>query len=147
MFLGFDYKEFFQNLFEKVEDSFKKSTRGEEDLKILIRYWGIAAYLFFYFIVKKLMDSTNLKFLDVIIAAFSIVYFSWHIYAMYKCKPKKTKLTKEEKNKMKKDRVKRLSRSFTRKLLLQESVSKWDPVTITIVADLFFVLTFLSYLT
>ena len=63
---------------------------------------------------------------------------------MFKCKPKKPKLTKEERVALKKERRKNLSKSFARKLLLQESISKWDPVTITIVLDLYFVLLFLG---
>ena len=146
MFLGFDLKEFLQNFFEKAEDSFRKSIKGKEDIKVVIRYWGIPAYIFFFFFVKWLIERVDVQVLDVLLAALSVAYFSWHIYAVYKCKPKKEKLTKEQREELKKNRVKNLSSSFVRKLLLQESLSKWDPVTITIVVDLFFVITFLGYL-
>ncbi len=146
MFLGFDFKESLQNFFEKAEDSFRKSLNGKEDIKVVIRYWGIAAYIFFFFVVKWLIDGLDVQILKFLLAALSVAYFSWHIYAVYKCKPKKEKLTKEQREELKKNRAKNLSTSFARKLLLQESLSKWDPVTITIVTDLFFVITFLGYL-
>jgi hypothetical protein len=147
MFLGFDFKEFFQQFFEKAEGSFKGSIKGEEDIKIVIRYWGIAAYIFFYFVIKYIVDNVDFVIIDVVLASFAIVYFSGHIYAVIKCKPKKEKISKAQRQKMKKDKMKRLSKSFTRKLLLQESISKWDPITVTIVADVFFIVTFLDYLT
>ena len=39
-----------KEIFDKIENSFKLANKGEEDLKILIRWWGIGAYIFFYFI-------------------------------------------------------------------------------------------------
>ncbi len=140
----FDIKEVLKEFLSKAENSFKEASKGREDLKILIRYWGIPAYIFFYFIVTRIIDSVDLFVVDLIFSSIAVIYFSWHVYAMFKCKPKKPKLTKEEKEELKKERAKRLSRSFTRKLLLQESVSKWDPVTITIILDLYFVLLFLG---
>ena len=145
MFLGFDFKELFQNFFEKAESSFKKSINGEEDIKILIRYWAIPSYIFFYFFIKLFIDKVDLAVINIFFASFAIAFYIWHLYAIYKCKPKKKKLTKEEREALKRDRSRTLSKSFTRKLFLQESISKWDPVTVTIVADIFFLITFLAY--
>lgn len=146
MFLGFNFKEFIQNFLINAENSFKKSIKGEEDIKVVIRYWGISAYIIFYFGIKRIIDTLDIKVVDIVLAALSVAYFSWHIYAVYKCKPKKKELTKKEKDELKKNRARNLSTSFARKLFLQESISRWDPITITIVADLFFAITFFGYL-
>lgn len=142
MFYGL--REIFERFLEKTEDSFKKSNKGLEDPKILIRYWGIPAYLFFFFIVRQLIFAIDFFAVDLILSSFVIVYCSWHIFALIKCKPKKVKLTKEEKEELKKNRAKRLSKSFVKKLLLQESISRWDPISITIAADVYFILLFLE---
>ncbi len=146
MFPNFDIKELFRQYLLKAEDSFKRSLKGQEDTKILIRYWGIPAYIFFYFVIDWLINVTNIFIIDLVFSSLAVIFFAWHIYAMFKCKPKKKKLTKEEKEELRKDRAKRLSKSFIRKLTLQESISKWDPITVTIVLDFYFVFLFLSYI-
>lgn len=140
----FDIKETLKEYFLTAERSFKKASRGQEEIKTLIRYWGIPAYLIFYFVINWIVNAVDLFVIDLLLSSIAVIYFSWHIFAMFKCKPKKPKLTKEERVALKKERRKNLSKSFARKLLLQESISKWDPVTITIVLDLYFVLLFLG---
>jgi hypothetical protein len=142
MFYGL--KEIFEKLLEKAEDSFKRSNKGLEDTKILIRYWGIPVYLFFFFVVRELIFAIDFFAVGLILSSFVIMYCAWHIFALIKCKPKKVKLTKEQKLELKKDRAKRLSKSFVKKLLLQESISKWDPISITIAVDVYFILLFVE---
>jgi hypothetical protein len=74
-----------------------------------------------------------------------IIYFIWHIYALKKCSPKKVKLTKEEKEKLKIERRKELPRKIIKKVFLQESFAKVDLVMIVMVLDAFCIAHFLGY--
>lgn len=131
---------------DKIEYSFKLAMKGEEDPKILVRWWGIGAFLFFYFVVVSAIKFIDIKFIDIILSSFGVVYFSWHIYVIKKSSPKKPKLSKEEKSRLRKEAIANFPKAFMRKLLLQEPISKWNPVTMTIVVDLLFLLQFLGYI-
>ena len=135
-----------KEILNKIEESFKKSMRGEEDLKIVIRYWGIIGYLVAYFILNKIIKMNNIVIIDNIIAAIAIAYFAWHFYILIKCSPKKPHLTKEEEKELGKKRRAELFKSFTRKLLLQESFTKWNPVLIAQVTDLLCITHFFIFL-
>ncbi len=131
---------------DKIEYSFKNSIKGQEDLKILIRWWGILAYAIFYLIINKIIVLNDIRFIDIILSSIGIIYFSWHIFALIKCSPKKPKLSKEEKARLRSEAWHNLPKSFMRKLLLKESFTKWNPVRMTIVVDLLFITHFLGYL-
>jgi len=134
-------------IFHKIEDSFKSSLKGgEENLSVLIRWWGLVGYLFFYFVIEKLIIFCDIQIIDIIFSSFGIIYFSWHIYALIKCSPKKPKLSKEEKQKLRSEAIHNAPKAFMRKLFLQESISKWNPVKMEIVTDLLFVAHFIGYL-
>lgn len=144
MFQFDDIKELLKSFIAKAELSFKKACRGKEEIKILIRYWAIPSYIFFFFGIDSLVVSINFLVIDLVLSSFAVIFFSWHMFAMIKCKPKKKKLTTEEKKELKKNKRKNLSKSVMKKLLLQESITKWDPVTLTIVADFYFFILFLG---
>ena len=96
----------------KIEKSFTAALKGEEQVKNLIYYWGISSYLFFYFVVEKTIKSVDLKFIDISLSAIAIIYFAWHVYVLRKCSPKKPKISKEEKKRLRKEAWRNAPRSF-----------------------------------
>jgi predicted membrane protein len=132
-------------MFNKIEASFRAAMKGEETVHNLIWWWGAVGYLVAYFIIDKIIKINHFKFIDVTISLLAVVYFSWHVYALKKCAPKKPKLSKEEKKRLSEEARKDMGKRFMRKLLLQESITKWDPIFITIVIDLFCIANFLGY--
>jgi hypothetical protein len=132
-------------LLDKIETSFKASLKGEEKVENLIYYWGITAYLISYFIIDRIIQINNIRFIDITISLLTIAFFIWHIYAIKKCSPKKPKLTKEEKQAIREQARRELGKKLLRKLFLQESITKWDPAFITIIVDVFSISVFLSY--
>ncbi len=136
------------SIFHKIDASFRASLKGEETTHNLIWWWGAIAYFVAYFIIDKFIKINNFQTLDIIISLVTTTYFAWHIYALKKCSPKKPKLTKEEKRKIRAEARRNFAKSFMRKLFLQEPISdNWDPVFITIVIDFFCIANFLGYLT
>lgn len=146
---GLNIKSIKNNMFEYlrvIEQSFKASLKGEERLEIIIRWWGFIGYLVFYFIVNKLVQFNKIAVIDIFLSSLAIVYFSWHIFALKKCSPKKPKLTKEEKKALKIKNEGQFWKSFMRKLLLQESITKWNSVSVLIALDLLYIVIFLEYI-
>ena len=135
-----------KNFFIEIEKSFKLALQGKETVKNLIWWWGAIGYLVSYFILDPLIVKVNLRFVDILISTLAVVYFSWHFYVLRKCAPKKPKLTKEEKAKLHLEQRKDLGKKILRKLFLQESISKWDPVFTCLVVDVFCVSRFLLYI-
>lgn len=136
-------KEYFFDIWFKVKNSFLLSLKGKEELRVIIRWWGILGYLFFYFVVSKLVRFSDFALLNYFFSILAILYFSWHIFALKKCEPKKKKPSKEEKQQRRKDLPKR----FLRKLFLQEPVTQWNTVTVLIALDLLYILMFFDNLT
>lgn len=134
-----------KKLFDKIIASFKSSLKGEESTQILIWWWGVIGYLVAYFIIERLIKISGLHLADALLSLVMITYFSWHIFALKKCSPKKTKPSKEEKQKLKIEARKNLGKSFARKLFLQEPITNWDPVVVTMVIDVFCIANFLEY--
>lgn len=132
-------------LLNKIDASYKAAMKGQESVHNIIWWWGIVGYLVSYFIIDRIIKINDFRALDIIISLMMVVYFSWHIYVLRKCSPKKPKLTKEEKKKMRIEARKNFGKSFMRKLLLQESITEWDPVFITMVMDVFCIANFLGY--
>lgn len=126
-------------------ESFNKSNQGKETVSNLIWKWGIPSYLIAFFVIEKIIRIKGLFILDVLIVAVIFCFYTWHIYAIHKCKPPKPKLTKEEKKLLKEKKKREFKKRFIRKLLLQESFSKWNPITVTTVFDVFCIAHFLSY--
>lgn len=135
-----------KDILNKIESSFKLSLSGKESVSVLIRWWGIGGYLVSYFIVNKIIEVNKFRFIVVVFAILMCAYFVWHIYALRKCSPKKPELSKEEKAKLKEEARRNFARRFFRKLFLQESISEWNPVFITMMIDVFCIAHFLSYI-
>ena len=132
-------------LIHKIDASFRASLKGQESISILIRWWGFLGYAFFYFVIDSAILKINVAFIDLMLSWIGMVYFLWHIFAMVKCSPKKPKITPEEKKKLREEKLRNAPRAFMRKLLLQESITKWNPVAMTIAADILFFANFLGY--
>ncbi len=138
---------FLKNYLKRIDFSFKQIMKGEEDLKIVMWWWGGIAYVFTYFILRKVLKISENEILDLAISSFVIAYFIWHIYALKKCSPQKPKLTKEQKEILKKERMKRISKSFLKKIMLQEPISKWNSANVLIALNLLYIIIFFEYLT
>lgn len=134
------------DFFKKIKYSFAQANNGEEDVYLLVNKWGIYSYIIFFFVVDNIVKFNQIKLIDLLISSFAIVYFSWHIYALIKCKPTKPKISDEEKKKIRKEKIKNMPKSFLKKLFLQESIGKWNSVNVSIAADLYFITLFLSYI-
>jgi hypothetical protein len=131
--------------FNKIESSFKAAMRGEENLSNLIWKWGLISYLLSYFVIDRIIKINDIRFVDVIISLLMTVYFGWHIYVLRKCSPKKPKLSAEEKKLLRLEARRQFTKKLLRKLFLQEPITKWDPVFVATVIDLFSLAIFLNY--
>ena len=134
-------KELLRKYFSVLKHHFVIANQGKEDLIIVLWVWGGGAYLLSFFI-NKLLLLTTLIFAKWIIAILVIAYFVWHIVVIKKCSPKKPALSKEAKEKLKKDRARR----FLRKLFLNEPITKWNPALVATVIDLYVIVCFIEYL-
>jgi hypothetical protein len=134
------------DILNKIEASFRAALSGKENISTLIYRWGIAGWVIAYFISNKLIKMINISAMDILISSVTSFYFVWHIYVLKKCSPKKLKLSKEEKRKLRKESRKDFGKKFMRKLLLQESITKWDPVFVTIAIDAFCIAHFCNYI-
>lgn len=131
---------------DKVEVSFKASLKGEENVKVLIYYWGLIGWFVAFFVMDRIVKINNLRVVDISISVVTIIYFVWHIYVLKKCSPKKPKLSKEEKKKLKEEARKEIGKKVLRKLLLQEPIKKWDPIFVSMVFDAFCIAQFVGYI-
>lgn len=133
-------------ILDKIKTSFIKAMKGEEKLERVLYLWGLVAWLFAYFIANRLIKIIDVQVLDFAIAIVMSAYFIWHIYIVRQCAPKKEKLSKEEKKKRKMEGRQDATGSFMRKLLLQEPITKWDPVLFSYVVDAFCIAHFIGFI-
>jgi hypothetical protein len=131
--------------FNKIETSFKAATKGEESVHNMIWWWGICGYMVAFFIANRIVKISDSRIIDILVSLLMVIYFGWHFYAMRKCAPKKPKLNKEEKKRLREERRKDFGKRLARKFFLQESITKWDPIFIVLVIDVFSIATFLQY--
>ena len=130
----------------KIKVSFLSSLKRQESPQALIRWWGLISYIFFYFVVNKIIMASDNKFLDLLLSWIAVIYFSWHAIVLKLCAPKKPKLSKEEKAKLRIEKIKNAPKQIMRKILLQEPISKWNPIFMTILVDMLFITHFLGYI-
>ncbi len=133
-------------ILNRIETSFKAAMRGEELIRRLVWWWGLIGYLVAYFVVDRIIKINNIVFIDVVLSLLTVAYFSWHVYVLKKCSPKKPILSKEEKKRAREESRKDFGKRMMRKLFLQESISKWDPAFVSTIIDLFCIASFLTYL-
>ncbi len=138
--------KFMSGIFSKIDTSFRAAINGTESTSILIKWWGVVAYLVTFFVIDRIVMAFDNRSIDVALSVLVVIYFAWHIFALKKCSPKKPKLSKEEKAYLKQVARKNLGKKILRKLLLQESLTKWKPVTVTIVIDILCITQFLGYI-
>lgn len=136
-----------QEYITKIENSFRASNKGEEKINIVLYYWGLISYAFFYLVVNQLILAVNNKVFDIVLSSIGMIYFLWHLFAIMKNKPKKPKLSKEEKKRLRAEYWHNAPKSFMRKLLLQEPLSKWNPVAMEVAVDLLFLVHYFGYIT
>lgn len=134
------------DILNRIETSFKAAMRGEELIHRLVWWWGLMGYLVAYFVIDRIIKINNIVFIDIILSLLAVAYFSWHVYVLKKCSPKKPALSKEEKKKVREDARKDFGKRMMRKLFLQEPISKWDPAFVSTIIDLFCIASFLTYL-
>ena len=131
--------------FNKIETSFKAATKGEESVHNMIWWWGVCGYIVAFFFANRIVKVSDSRIIDILVSLLTVIYFVWHFYAMRKCAPKKPKLSKEEKKKLREEARKNFGKKLARKFFLQESITKWDPIFIVLVIDVFSIATFLQY--
>lgn len=127
---------------EVAIESFNKALKGKEKINNIYIWWGIIPYLMCYFIIQPLINFSQIYFIDFILALVPVLYFIFHIFLINKNKPKKIKLTKAEKKKIKEDRFK----SLVRKFFLKEPWTKWNSVLVFGAIDLFVITHYLAYI-
>jgi hypothetical protein len=135
-----------ENVFHKIENSFKLAMQGKETVHIVLWWWGFLGYLTAYFVLEPMIVKIDSYFIDALIAALGSIYFVWHFYVLKKCAPKKPKLSEEEEQRLRLELRRDLPKKIMRKLLLQESVTKWDPIFMALVVDVFCVARFMIYI-
>ena len=134
-----------ENFLNKIKISFINSSKGLEDFSIVLWRWGVLSYLASYFILNKLIILINLKFFDYSLSILVVIYYIWHFYVAIKCFPKAPKLSNEEKEMLKIQRG-GVSKTFFRKLFLQESITKMNPRNTLCAIDIICILHFYSYI-
>lgn len=135
---------FLQKIFI-VKNSFIFANKGEEDVDFLIWFWGVPSYLISYFVINKSILAVNNLWFDYSLSILISIFYIWHIYVVKKCAPKKPKLTKEEKAQIRIQNKGLFYKKLVRKLLLQEPLTRSNPVITTIIIDLFCIAHFASY--
>ena len=134
-----------KNFLNKAKISFVNSSKGLENFSIIAWGWGACSYIATYFVFNNLIRAIDIKFFDILLSIFLIIYFIWHIFIAIKCFPKTPKLSREEKEKLKLQQG-GTTKILLRKLFLQESITKMNPRNVLIAIDLFIILHFYSFL-
>ena len=138
-------KEFLNNIKIKIRNSFKKAWQGKENYKIITNWWGISFYLVLFFILHPIMSHNPLWIINFIFAVIIIIYLILHIILLYKNKNIKPKLSPEEKRYQKELSQMSKTKRLTRKLFLQEPVTKWRPGLVFGAIDILIILEYYKY--
>ena len=121
--------------FKKI---FSIDNTQEKSATILIWIYGPIGYLISYFIINNLMMMFKAIAPGAVLLVIIVTYFAWHIYQLRKCAIIKRALL-EKTQKTINTPPHSLTRSFVRKLLLQESITKSDPILVAVLIDLYFI--------
>lgn len=135
-----------KEVFLNIEESFKRIMRGEEPLSKVIWSWGLFAYIISFFIFDHFVKVVDYRSFDIVISLLTVIYFSWHVYALVKCNPKKPKLSEEEKRQLKLKSKMERGKRILRKLFLQESLTQTNPAVVCAAVDFFFIAHFGNYI-
>jgi len=134
-----------KSFIKSIELSFDKANKGQEQLNIIIYWWGVLAYLIAYFVLNKIIFLVHIKTIDILVSILACIYFIWHIFVLHKCKPKKPELSDEEKKKIELERKKEMPKKIIRKIFLREPIFKWNIISVITAVDLFAVAHFSGY--
>lgn len=115
-----------------------------KSVNILMWILGPIGYLVSYFIINKLIAITKIIAINAVLVIAVIIYFSWHIYQLRKCSIKKREALKDQPTPITLP-PHSMSRSFLRKLFLQEPITKSNPILIAILIDLYFIVNTINY--
>jgi hypothetical protein len=131
--------KFLANLLAITKKTFlllEKVSQYPKTINTLAFIWGAPVYLLAMVSAKILRFIPS--FFDITISLALVSYFIWHIIEVKKIKPKEPKLSKEEKLKIL-AKGQQNSSPFLRKLLLKESIFKFNPYIVLIVIDIIFI--------
>ena len=123
-------------LVKKIFLLLEKVSQYPKTINSLAFIWGAPVYLLAMISAKILRFTPS--FFDITISFALLFYLIWHIIEVKKIKPKKLKLSKEEKLKILAKEQQKGS-PFLRKLLVQQSIFKFNPYVVLIVIDLVFI--------
>jgi hypothetical protein len=125
---------------KKIWQSFYKASIGQETSKAVEVFWFLSLCFVFY-IVYKIQSYLQVHYF--LTSSLLSLFFIWHLYAVYKCKPPEdSTLTKEEKQLA----IIKKPKSLLKKILLQEPISKPSWRQVVIVIDILLLLSALSWL-
>ncbi len=130
----------------KAKKSFLKINAGEEIFFNVIWFWGVVSYLVTLFVINKLIKLITAQWLAGILAFVVIGYFIWHIFAIYKCKPKEPKLSKIEKKLKRQEEKRQFLKITLEKIFLKRSWTEWNTATVLTAIDLYIITNFLGYI-
>ncbi len=139
-------KDIVNNCKKKFIKSFNTAWNGKEKLSNIFLWWGGVAYLVTYFFLRPIVKNFDVAIIDYTISSIISIYFIFHIVLIRKNCPKKPKLTKKEKKALKAEKKKNRSKTFIRKLLLKEPITKWRPALVFSAVDLLIISTYLGYI-
>lgn len=139
-----DFKINIKELKNKIFTSIKQATFGKEDINTVLYIYGASLILITVIIVKFLIPFVHIYFEKFILYSLSLI-FAWHIYIIFRCKPKAPKLTKEEKEIVKIKARKERWRNFIDIMLLRKGWFNLSSTTIAICIDLFCLLELITY--
>jgi len=128
-----------KNIAKKSFQSFKNSLSGNENIKIIEVNWVIFLYILFF--ISHKFSNTIARFA---LSPILVALFSWHLYAIYKCRPKPTIDDQPTKEQLQIDEIKK-SPSLLKKIFLQESFSKFNWRKTVVLADIFFIISALNW--
>lgn len=129
-----------------IKESFILASKGKEEVGVLVWRWSIMSYLVTYFAFYKLVQLFGPGFFAGVISLLVISFYIWHMVAIFRCSPKRKKLTKAEKKQKKLVKSGSVAKSFSRKLLLQEPWLKTKNSSVVMVIDLLVITIFAEYL-
>ena len=134
-----------RSFIKSIEESFIKVNKGQEQINVVIYWWGVLAYLISYFIINKIIFLVDIRAIDILIALLTSIYFIWHIYVLHKCKPKQPEISAEEKKKIELEKKKDMPKKIIRKLFLREPICKWNTISVITAFDLLGIAHFSGY--
>ncbi len=130
-------------MIKRFKKIFSIDISQEKAVNILIWIYGPAGYLSSYFIINNLMLAFKNMAPNIALLTIIIAYFSWHIYQLRKCSLIKQEILKKSQTTIN-TAPHSLARSFLRKLFLQESLTKSNPILVAILIDLYFIVSSVS---